>query len=66
MLHITAFSFGDLVVKHLPIYNWMVKRSSVSMKWQNWKGLKAATYCDYIKKKNCLVCICQFELDFPP
>lgn len=40
MLHIRAFSFGKSVVKHLPIYNWMVKRSSVSMKWQNWKALE--------------------------
>lgn len=45
MLHIRAFSFGESVAKHLPIYYWMVKRSSVSMKWQNWKALKAATSC---------------------
>lgn len=45
MLHIRAFSFGKSVVKHLPIYNWMVKRSSVSMKWQNWKALETATSC---------------------
>lgn len=45
MLQIRAVLFGEPIVKHLPAHNCMEKRSSISMRWQNWKAVKAAASC---------------------